>query len=94
MTVDEAAQLTAREVLTRIGLEFNRLREDNKVKALKMYQRRFMENFGILCEVMSPKDITEICMKIEENIKADSGSGVGDALDQCAAFLNESATVH
>jgi hypothetical protein len=94
MTIDEAAQLTAREVLTKIGQEFNKLREDNKVKALKMYQRRLMENMGILCEVMTPKDITEICMKIEDSIKTESGSGVGSAMDEVSRFLGESPLVH
>jgi hypothetical protein len=88
MSVAEAAQLTAREVLTRMGMEFNKLREENKVKAWKMFQRRLNENFGLLCELMSPKDLTELSLKIENDIKSESGSSTGGALDQVREFLS------
>jgi hypothetical protein len=81
---------TARAVLDAIGAEFNELRADNKVKAWKVYQQRLMENFGILCEVMTPKDITELSMKIEENLKDTSGTG-GSPLDEVRLFLTDGA---
>jgi hypothetical protein len=75
-------------VLNAIGAEFNELSENNVTDAWKMYRRRLMENFGILAEVMSPKDITELSMKIDENIRGKSGEGAGmSPLDEVRAFL-------
>jgi hypothetical protein len=80
-------------VLNAIGAEFNELREDNKTNAWRTYQKRLMENFGILCEVMTPKDITELSMKIEENLKTDVGGAGASPLDAVRLFL-ENQQVH
>jgi hypothetical protein len=80
-------------VLNRIGLEFNQLVEEDPVLAWKTYRKRLMEHFGILCEVMSPKDITELSMKIDENIRGKNGIETGNPLDQVREFLN-SPRVH
>jgi hypothetical protein len=81
--------LTAQQVFTNIGLEFNHLRAlKGKTEAWRTYQIRLMENFGKLCELMSPKDITELSMKIEENLKTEAGSGHGSPLDECREFLD------
>jgi hypothetical protein len=74
--------------LNRIGMEFNELREKNKIKAWKTYQKRLMENFGILCEVMTPKDITELSMKIEENMSTDVTGAAASPLDAVRDFLS------
>jgi hypothetical protein len=74
--------------LNAIGAEFNRIRPDNKTLAWKTYQQRLMENFGILCEVMTPKDITELSMKIEENLKTDVGEAGASPLDEVRLFLD------
>jgi hypothetical protein len=80
---------TARNVLTRMGQEFNDLSETNVTDAWKTYRRRLMENFGILCEVMSPKDITELSMKIDENIRGKNPGEGGSPLDAVRNFLND-----
>jgi hypothetical protein len=74
-------------------MEFNELSEDNPMEAWKRYKKRLMENFGILSEVMSPKDITELCMKIDENMRVKGTAGMGSPLDQVKEFLN-GAKVH
>lgn len=79
---------TARNVLNAIGLEFNALSEADPVAAWKTYRRRLFENFGLLSEVMSPKDITELCMKIDENVNGKGTRAMGNALDQVKEFLN------
>jgi hypothetical protein len=74
--------------LNAIGLEFNELSEVNVNDAWKQYRKRLMENFGILAEVMSAKDITELCMKIGENISGKSAdSGGMTPLDETRNFL-------
>ena len=84
--------MTARSVLNEIGKEFNQLRSTKgKTEAWKTYQRRLMEHFGILCEIMTPKDITELSMKIEADMKTESGSGQGSALDEVRKFLDGTA---
>jgi len=70
-------------------MEFNENRETNKVKAWRTYQSRLMENFADLSEVMSPKDITELCMKIEDNISQASGGSGDSPLDEVRAFLTD-----
>lgn len=75
-------------MLSAIGMEFNELRDSNKMKAWRTYQQRLMENFGILSEVMSPKDITELCMKIEDNITSTSGGSSESPLDEVRSFLS------
>lgn len=79
-------------MLNLIGQEFNELSERNVTDAWKMYRRRLMENFGILCEVMSPKDITELSMKIDENIRGKNTGDGGSPLDAVRNFLGD--TVH
>lgn len=79
----------ARNLLTRMGQEFNELSEDNVLDAWKKYRKRLMENFGILCVVMSPKDITELCMKIDENIRGKNPGEGGSPLDAVRNFLND-----
>lgn len=74
-------------MLTQIGIGFNKLRAKNKTEAWKWYQRRLNEEAGVLCEIMTPKDIIELSMKIENDIKADSGAGTGDPLDEVRLFL-------
>ena len=81
----------ARKVLDDIGQEFNQLREENKMKAWRTYQMRLMENYGILCELMTPKDITELCMKIEENITSTVSGTQETPLDECRNFLSGKA---
>jgi hypothetical protein len=81
-------ELTARDVLNEIGAEFNRLSEKSTADAWKMYRRRLMENFGVLCEVMSPKDITEMSMKIDENLRGKAIGENGSPLDECRQFLD------
>jgi len=79
--------LTPEEMLTNIGIEFNELRETKgKVYAWKNYQKRLMQFFGKLSALMSPKDITELCMKIEENVKTEGG-GNETPLEECRKFL-------
>jgi len=78
-------------VLDDIGQEFNQLREENKMKAWRTYQMRLMENYGILCELMTPKDITELCMKIEENITSTVSGTQETPLDECRNFLSGKA---
>lgn len=75
-----------------MGQEFNELSEDNVLDAWKKYRKRLMENFGILCVVMSPKDITELCMKIDENIRGKNPGEGGSPLDAVRNFLSD--TVH
>lgn len=41
----------------------------------------------MLCEIMTPKDIIELSMKIEDDIKSETGSDAGNALDQVRVFL-------
>jgi predicted alternative tryptophan synthase beta-subunit len=72
-----------------MGQEFNELSETNVTDAWKMYRRRLMENFGILCEVMSPKDITEMSMKIDENQRGKNPGEGGSPLDAVRNFLND-----
>jgi hypothetical protein len=76
--------------LNAIGLEFNELSEVSVNDAWKMYRRRLMENFGILSEVMSAKDITELCMKIDENLRGKSEGSGGSPLDEVRRFLSGS----
>jgi len=87
-TEDTYTIVNARAVLNAIGLEFNELSEVNVNDAWKQYRKRLMENFGILAEVMSAKDITELCMKIGENISGKSAdSGGMTPLDETRNFL-------
>jgi hypothetical protein len=81
---------TARSVLNEIGIEFNSLSETDPIQAWKMYRRRLMENFGLLSEVMSPKDITELCMKIDENVRGKSTAEMGSPLQRLEEFLSGS----
>jgi len=82
---------SARQVLTEMGIEFNHLREKNKTQAWKTYQRRLNENAGQLCEIMSMKDIVELSMRIESEIKSESGGTSGSALDEVRGFLSDDA---
>lgn len=82
----------ARRLLTSMGQEFNELSEENVLTAWKKYRKRLMENFGVLCVVMSPKDITELCMKIDENIRGKNPGEGGSPLDAVRQFLGD--TVH
>jgi hypothetical protein len=79
---------TAREVWTQIGLEFNELRQSNRAKAYRRKQQRIHENFGILSEIISAKDLLDEARKCEEFMTGDEGSKGGSALDQLASFLN------
>lgn len=74
-------------MLTSIGKEFNTLNATNAAQAWKMYQRRLMENFGVLCEIMTPKDITELSMKIDEKMKFTPSGGAGSPIDEVRIFL-------
>jgi hypothetical protein len=76
-------------VLDAIGEEFNTLSATSITDAWKMYRRRLMENFGILSEVMSAKDITELSMKIDETINSkNADSGGLTPMDQARIFLS------
>lgn len=86
--IDRAAQAVAREVWTRIGNEFNKLREHNRSVAYRTKQRRINENFGILSEIMSPKDLLEEGRRCEEFMGEERGTHGGNALDELSDFLN------
>lgn len=91
--------MTARKVWNDIGAEFNELREKKgRAIAWRTYQKRLNEHGGILCEIMSAKDLVELSMKIEENIsKEDADSDEETGLDYVRNFLEgkkESKRVH
>lgn len=87
MTPDEAAPIVARQVWTRIGLEFNVLRQRNRTLAWRTYQQRINEHAGILSEIMSAKDLVELSMKIEDYLKDESGGNEENGLDVVQRFL-------
>jgi hypothetical protein len=76
-----------------MGEEFNRLIEKSFVEAWTTYRRRLMENFGILCAVMTPKDIMEQSMriddKVDERLRGSGPGGGGSPLDITHEFLSE-----
>jgi hypothetical protein len=87
---------SAVEVLDSIGQEFNYLSErGSTTDAWKMFRRRLMDNFGVLSRVMSPKDITELTMKIDENIRG-KGQDIGSItpLEETRLFLSDKREVH
>jgi hypothetical protein len=88
LDVDTAALLTARKVWNNIGAEFNKLRESKgKAIAWKTFQKRLNEHGGILCEIMSAKDLVELSMKIEDNMKDEGGEEDESGLDYARKFL-------
>lgn len=80
--------MVAREVWTMIGTEFNRLRESNRALAYRTKQKRIHEHFGILSEIISPKDLLDEARRCEDYMSTDAGSQGGSALDELAEFLN------
>jgi hypothetical protein len=93
--IDDEARLdatvlqVAREVWTAIGTEFNRLRATNRAAAYATKQRRINENFVILCNVMSPRDLLDEVRRCEEFMDGGSSTSThGSALDELADFLN------
>jgi hypothetical protein len=85
--------VSARDILSQMGLEFNRMLEENGItEAWKMRQRRLNEHMGILSEVMSVKDIMEETRRIGEYLKSGSGGGAGGTespLDAVREFLDD-----
>lgn len=88
MSAEKAAPLVAREVWTVIGTEFNRLRMKNRALAYRTRQQRIYEQFGILTEIMSPKDLLEEARRCEDYMGERESPGVGSPLDELADFLN------
>jgi hypothetical protein len=94
LSADEADLRLAEMVWTKIGVEFNNNRERlNAGQAWKIYQKRLNEHCGVLSRLFSAKDIVEISMKIEANIKSDSGTGEQSGLEYARSFLNGPARV-
>ena len=87
--LDAAAAQTAREVWTRIGTEFNQLRESDRAKAYQRKQQRIHEWFNILTEIIAPKDLMEEARRCEEFMGGDDRPSGMSALDELTSFLNE-----
>ena len=92
--IDRAAADTAREVWTRIGNEFNRLRMESRSTAYRTKLQRIHEHFGILSALLSPKDLLEEARRCEEFMGEERGAGNASALDELADFLNEKPQVN
>ena len=87
--MDAAALKVAKEVWTAIGNEFNELRQTNRSRAYQVKQQRINENFGILSEIMSPKDLLEEARRCEEFMSSgETTARGGNALDELSDFLN------
>ena len=71
-----------------IGKEFNELRTRNRAEAYKRKQQRINEFFGILTEVVSPKDLLDEARRCEEFMGGSETPQGASALDELAKFLN------
>lgn len=85
--------MAARDVWTRIGTEFNRLRLQNRALAYRTKQQRIHENLGILSDLMSVKDLLDEARRCEDFMGDKESSAGKSPLDELADFLNGSPQV-
>ena len=71
-----------------IGTEFNKLRAQNRANAYRTKQQRIHEHFGILSEIMSPKDLLDEARRCEDFMGEREGTTGASPLDELANFLN------
>lgn len=76
-----------------MGEEFNKLvEEEGEAKAWQVYGDRLMGNIGTLSRIMSPKDVTDMRMKIGESIRG-KGQELNEKtpMDEVREFLSGKA---
>jgi hypothetical protein len=71
-----------------MGNEFNEISDrSGPGEAWRMYRRRLMENQGVLCQVIPPRDMMDMCMKIDESVRQKADSDGMTPLEETRNFL-------
>lgn len=78
-------------MLNAIGNEFNEYRDNNRTIAYRMYQHRLQEHCGLLSYILSPKELMDMVIKLEDYISKDNTADDKTAVEEVHDFLNKAA---